>query len=203
MKIFFKTLLLVGLLILNVTGSSLNAHPHVFIANKIQVIFDEKGVAGFKVSWAFDEMFSAMIAQDFDADKNGRLNENEIKTIKEKAFAYIAPHNYYINIKINGEDFPIKFVRDFTARLEKGNLFYDFTIPCHVTALAAPKTILVSPYDKEYYSALYFTEKDPVSIKAAKGFKVETRIAEDPDTRIYYDMVHPWTLFLNFKTGEV
>ena len=201
MKNFFKTLVLVCLMIFNVIHAPLNAHPHVFIANRIQVVFDDKGVAGFKVFWAFDDMFSAMIAQDFDNNKDGTLNNEEIKTIKEKAFAYIAPHNYYIHIKINGKEFPVKFIRDFTARLEQGKLFYEFVIPCHVRALSSPKSIVISPYDTEYYSALYFTEKNPVSIKSPKGFTVETQIKEDPNTRIYYDMVHPWSLFLRFKIG--
>ena len=45
-------------------------HPHVFISQRTCFVFDDKGLAGFRVNWAFDEMFSVMISEDFDSDQN-------------------------------------------------------------------------------------------------------------------------------------
>ena len=178
---------------------SADAHPHVFIEQRMEVRFDAKGLAGFKIFWTFDEMFSVMIADDFDGDKDGRLNEQEVRRVREKAFGYIAPHNYYIHVKIQGQPFPVKFIQEFNAILDKGTLRYEFFIPCHVTAAATPKKITVAPYDPEYYSAIYFAQGSPLHMVGAGDFDTDTAIRIDKSTSIYYDMVNPWTLFLNFR----
>lgn len=176
-----------------------SAHPHVFIAQDTKIVFDQKGLAGFKIYWAFDEMFSVMIAEDFDKDKNGTLGEQEVAVIKEKAFGYIAPHNYYIHIKIEGNPFAVKFITDFNATLNKGKLSYEFFIPCHVTAAKNPKNIVLSPYDPEYYSDIYFPNDKRMLIENAEAFVIETKIERDMSTLIYYETVNPMAIFLNFK----
>ncbi len=174
-------------------------HPHVFIAQNLKVVFNEKGMSGFNVVWEFDDMFSTMICDDHDLNKNGVLEKTEVTSIKEKAFSYIAEFNYYIYVKIEGLPFQVKYVTDFSARLEKGKLIYEFFIPCHVTAVKNFKHISIASYDPNYYSAIYFTEHDPYAIENNGPFEVIAQIKEDKSTSFYYDMVHPWTLFLDFR----
>jgi ABC-type uncharacterized transport system substrate-binding protein len=179
--------------------ASLMAHPHVFIEQRLDVRFDDKGLAGFKVNWTFDEMFTVMIAEDFDTDKNGSLNPEEVAVIREKAFGYIAEYGYYIHISIDGQTFPVTSVSEFNAAIQGGKLTYTFFIPCHVRAVATAKKIVVSPYDPEYYSDIYFAENNPTALVNADRFQVENRIAVDKSTSIYFDMVNPWAMFLDFK----
>ena len=175
------------------------AHPHVFIEQKTKMIFDDKGLAGFKIHWKFDEMFSVMIGEDFDTDKNSILDKNEVSTIKEKAFGYIASYNYYIHIKIDNKPFTVKFVKNFNATLNNGNLIYDFFIPCHVTAIKNPKKITLSPYDPEYYSAIYFPDGNHLTMEGAELFTIGTKVERDKSTLIYYETVNPLAIFLNIR----
>jgi len=175
------------------------AHPHVFIEQETKIIFDEKGLAGVKIHWKFDEMFSTMICEDFDTDKNSILDKNEVATIKEKAFGYIATHNYYIHMKIDDKPFVVKFVKDFNATLNNGHLIYDFFIPCHVSAIKTQKKITLSPYDPEYYSAIYFPDKKHLVIQGADLFTIETKVERDKSTLIYYETVNPLAIFVNFR----
>lgn len=175
------------------------AHPHVFIAQETKIVFNEKGLAGFKIHWTFDEMFSVMIGEDFDQDKDGRLNKKEVAIIKEKAFGYIAPYNYYIQIKIEGKPFTVKFIKDFNATLNNEKLSYEFFIPCHVTAIKNPKNIVISPYDPEYYSAIYFPDREHLSMENSNAFSIETKVERDMSTLIYYKTVNPLAIFLKFR----
>ena len=195
---FVKTLA-AALVLWAVLTVPVHTHPHVFIEQRMEVRFDAKGLAGFKVFWTFDDMFSVMIAEDFDADKDGALNAQEVRTVKEKAFAYIAPHNYYIHVKVEGRPFPVKFIQEFNAVLDNGTLRYEFFIPCHVTAVATPKKITVAPYDPEYYSAIYFAQDSPLYKTGADEFQTDTAVRIDKSTSIYYDMVNPWAMFLSFR----
>lgn len=176
-----------------------HAHPHVFIVQRLNVVFDEKGLAGIKVRWKFDDMFASMIAEDHDINRNGKFETNEIKKVKEKAFEFISKQSYFTFIKIDNTPFQVKFVRDFNAILENRKLVYEFLIPCHVTATNQFKKVTVACYDPSYYTAIYFTQKKPVSLTAADRFEVTTSLKEDPDTKIYFDMIHPWTLFMEFR----
>ena len=175
------------------------AHPHVFIVQRLDVVFDDKGLAGIRVRWKFDDMFASMIAEDNDINRNGKFETNEIQTVKEKAFSFISEYNYFIFIKIDNTPFEVKFIRDFNAILENKKLVYKFLIPCHVTATNHFKKVTVASYDPTYYTAIYFTQNKPVSLTAADAFVVKTAIRQDPDTKIYFDMVHPWTLFAEFR----
>ncbi|MCD4718535.1 MAG: DUF1007 family protein [Desulfobacula sp.] len=175
------------------------AHPHVFIAQNLKIVFDEKGMAGFNVYWKFDEMFSSMICDDHDLNRNGILEKTEVASIKGKAFSYIAEFNYFIYVKIDNTPFEVKYVTDFFARIDKGNLIYEFFIPCHISAAKNFKHISIASYDPNYYSAVYFTERHPFAIENNDRFEVKAQIKIDKSTLIYYDMVNPWALFLDFK----
>lgn len=175
------------------------AHPHVFIAQETTIVFDQKGLAGFRIHWTFDEMFSVMVGEDFDQNQDGRLDKKEVAVIKEKAFGYIAPHNYYIQIKIAEKPFAVKFIKDFNAVLNNGKLSYEFFIPCHVSAVKTPKRIVLSPYDPEYYSAIYFPDARHLTIKNSGPFTIETRAERDMSTLIFHETVNPLAIFLNFR----
>jgi ABC-type uncharacterized transport system substrate-binding protein len=178
---------------------AVHAHPHVFIVQRLDVVFNEKGLAGIKVRWQFDDMFASMIAEDYDLNRNGKFEPGEVQKIKEEAFSFIAEHSYFTFINIDNKPFQIKWIRDFNAILENRQLVYEFLVPCHVTATAEFKSVTVASYDPSYYTAIFFAGKGPFTLTNANGFDVKTSLKEDPDTKIYYDMIHPWTLFLEFR----
>ena len=186
-------------LLFSLCPSDLYAHPHVFVVQRLNVVFDDKGLAGIKVFWKFDDMFAGMIAEDHDLNRNGILEPVEVKTVEKNAFSYIAEYSYFSFIKIDKKPFEVKFIRDFDAVLKDNRLTYEFFIPCHVSVTKHIKKITVATYDPSYYTAIFFAANSSVSLSNADTYEVKTAIREDPDTKIYYDMVHPWTLFLEFS----
>ena len=98
------------------------AHPHIFIIQCLNVVFDEKGLAGIKVRWKFDDMFASMIAEDHDINRNGKLETSEVQEVKKKAFSFISEHSYFTFIKIDNVPFQVKFIKDFNAILENRKL---------------------------------------------------------------------------------
>jgi ABC-type uncharacterized transport system substrate-binding protein len=178
------------------------SHPHVFMNQQITSVFDDRGVAGFKIRWAFGDMFSSMITDDYDKNKNGFLEKEEAAVVKEEAFSYISEYDYFIFIKIDGKPFEVKFIKDFSAVLNNGKLIYTFFVPCHVTAISSFKQIIVTTYDPTYYSALLFKKKDPAVLENNELFEVMATVREDMSTSIYFDMVNPWALFLDFRKKQ-
>lgn len=178
------------------------SHPHTFMTQQITSIFDDKGLEGFRVSWEFDDMFAAMIATDYDANQNGLLEADEVAQVKAEAFSYISEFNYFVFIRIDEKPFDVKFIKDFNAILSAGKLTYTFFIPCHVTAISNYKQAILTTYDPSYYSAILFKQKEPAMLENTDRFDVKTLVKEDKATSIYYDMVNPWALFLDFRKKQ-
>lgn len=178
------------------------SHPHVFITQKIKIVFNDQGLAGFNINWTFDDMFASMLVGDYDKNKNKFFEKNEVALIKKEAFSNLSDYNYFTFIKINGKTFVVKYIQSFSAELHDKKLIYDFFIPCHVTATRRFKHVKVSTYDPSYYCAIFFENNDLVSLDNSNFYKVRTTVKKDKSTTIYYGQINPWTLFLDFRTKE-
>ena len=178
------------------------SHPHVFIYQRIKIVFDDQGLAGFNIHWTFDDMFASMIAGDYDKNENEVLENSEVALIKKEVFSNLSNYNYFTFVKIDGKPFDVKIIQYFSAELHDKKLVYKFFIPCHVTATSNFKKVTVASYDPSYYSAILFANNGSVSLDSSDSFKVKTNIKEDKSTSIYYGQVNPWALFLDFRTKQ-
>jgi ABC-type uncharacterized transport system substrate-binding protein len=172
------------------------AHPHLFITTRYTVVFDQDGLTGVKVSWVFDEMYSSMTATDFDEDGDGILGEQECDELVRLAKESLPISDFFTHITINDVPFPVKSVSDFVVYMKDGMLNYQFLVSCQVAVGNKKTKVKISSYDSEFFAALFFAQEKPFEVKGAKQFKIVTEIGEDPDTLIYFDTIHPWTLTL-------
>ena len=177
----------------------LEAHPHVFVANRYQAVFDESGLAGIRVKWVFDRYFSQMIADEFDLDKDGTFDAGEIANIEQQAFNNLEGFGYFTFIKIDTKPFVVQWVRDFKASINKGVLNYEFLIPCHVKATETFKEIRVSPYDPSYYTLVLFAHTDAVTLIQSDEFETDFRIAKNMQESYYHGQVNPYEMTLRFR----
>ncbi len=151
------------------------AHPHVFIENQATFLFDDKGLAGIRLKWVFDDMFGASFIMDYDMNGNGNFEPAEARLLKAEAFDNLINFGYFSNLRIDGKPFPVKFIEDFKPTIENGALCYTFTIPCHVSAAARSKVIQLAVFDVEYYSQIdclapkVDSNRFSTSIKSAKN----------------------------------
>ena len=178
------------------------AHPHVFVDCTLTFVFDTNGLSGLKERWVFDEMFSSMILQDFDKDKNSLLNSQEIADIKKGAFLNLKNFNYFNHATINGENFPVKFVTEFFAEVRENHLIYTFFIPCHIAAASSYKEIKIAMYDSTYYVDVSLMNKPPVRFEDGDAMEYTYRIADNTQALYYYGQIAPQEIILNFRKKE-
>ncbi|MBP9565787.1 MAG: DUF1007 family protein [Sulfurospirillum sp.] len=93
MRVFFISLFLHGILF---------AHPHSFIDMFVTVV-GEKSAQRLDVVWLFDDMTSASFLCDFDANKNGQFEKNEIADFKKSVFNNLKQYAYYTHLNVNGK----------------------------------------------------------------------------------------------------
>lgn len=177
-----------------------HAHPHVFIDNSVNFVFDDKGLAGIRLEWVFDDMFGSGFIMDYDTNADGKLSPEEVALIKHDAFDHLRDYHYFTRIFIGPDEFKVKYIKDFDARIEDGRLIYAFTIPCHVSALSSPKKLSVMVYDDEYYTAITTSKKASTTCGDAFDCAVERSI--NRDISFYFGMVHPDQTVINFRKKQ-
>jgi len=179
-------------------SSMARAHPHIFTHASVLVSFDESGLAGFKVNWMFDEMFTAMMMLDYDTNGNGKLESAEGELVKKNAFDPIREYSYFTHVKIGNTPFPVKYITDFSSEIIKNKLIYRFFIPCHVHAVDTFKEVKVSIYDKAFYT--YFSLiSQPVGFEGDEKVCVDFRVEKNRDDAYYFDQICPEEICLKFK----
>lgn len=175
------------------------AHPHLFVDAKLTFVFDEKGLAGIKEHWTFDEMFSAMILEDFDTNHDKQLNTEEIGSIKHKAFANLKNFEYFTFVRIDDKPFKAEYVKDFHAEMQAEKLIYQFFVPCHVTAIPQYKTMKVSIFDKSYFTAIQLTEDKSLLKGKADIFEINTKVHRVKEFICFEEDGFPETTILKFR----
>lgn len=152
------------------------SHPHVWVDYAMEARFDHNGLTGFHQRWVFDEMFSSQIMEMFDVDNDGVFSPEEIEAVRQGAFVYLQDSNYFIQIKIDGKDFAVQYIRDFQARIAGHQIIYEFFVPCTVTAVATPKTIHLLVADMEYFVDMSLAA-DGLTIVGKEHAKVDQTFA--------------------------
>jgi ABC-type uncharacterized transport system substrate-binding protein len=151
---FMLSLVIAVLLLLGTFIAPVSAHPHVFIDYGITFVFDEQGLTGIAVDWAFDEMFSQMLLEDGDLNKNRHFDAREIAAIKSGAFDNLANYGYFTHILVNGKPFPVTEPTGFQAVLQENRAHYLFFIPCRVAGGRTPQKVCLTLYDATHYTDL-------------------------------------------------
>ena len=180
----------------------LNAHPHVFIDTSVTVVIGADGITGFWIEWEFDEMFSAMIIQDFDEDYDSSFSSAEIENIEENAFSNLKNFHYFTYVSWKGGEYDGKRVEEFYAAVKGGTLVYRFFVPCRISAGYEEKLVKVWVYDNSYYCDVGYSEDAPVTIDGAEGYRLRYEIIRDESIEYYYGQVCPLQLRISFWKND-
>lgn len=96
------------------------AHPHCFV--DVYPAIDQESIT---VRWVFDEMSSHMLILDFDRDRNGKLNEEESKTLHDETFQDLKKFDYYTYFYHKDKKLPTAPAESFTAAIDENRFYRD------------------------------------------------------------------------------
>jgi ABC-type uncharacterized transport system substrate-binding protein len=155
-----RVLLLLALL---ATPGQAPAHPHVFVEYSFDLLFAGDGLAGLRVTWVFDEFFSSLLLQTYDANRDGRFSPDEVHRLEREQFSYFRPFNYNTELLLNGAPVRIQAASDFLPSVHNHRVAFTFTLP-----LAAPHqrqgTLEIIVDDPDYYFAMAYDARTPARV---------------------------------------
>jgi ABC-type uncharacterized transport system substrate-binding protein len=183
-------------------GSALPAlaHPHVFIANRTTVTFNQGVLQGISFQWTFDPMFSAMILGDYDPAHTGRFDAAGAAALKAGAFDNLVNYHYFIAIWV-GEKPVKKFpIQKFTPSVaDKGRLVYSFFVPVKLPVTSADQTVLLTVYDDTYYVAFDILHVEDVTVQSGPDVTCDLSVQKTKVKPEWPGQYMPDQLVIRFK----
>jgi ABC-type uncharacterized transport system substrate-binding protein len=188
--------LALGLLMGLGTVQTVAAHAHVFIQSTVEIVFAGKQVTGLKLRWAFDELFSAGMLNDFDTNRDRSFDTSEVDAIQDMSLASMKEFNYFTHLWVNGElrqEFAAATL-DVTA--VGGVVVYEWTLSLAEPANPSRDRIEISIFDDSYYCDVVLRMPEPVALRFAPEGCVY-RVSEDETKAYYYDSIYPEVISLS------
>jgi ABC-type uncharacterized transport system substrate-binding protein len=172
-------------------GRAAEAHPHLWIDVVTNVMFDKGKVTGLHFQWTFDEFFSAGVIGEFDKNNNKQYDADEIEPLRAEAFEPTKEMGFFTDIRIGDKKFDIETTTDFTARIEKEIVTYEFTVPFPEPVDPIQTPITFSVYDESYFVDISFLGHEPIKLIGDGGDTCSVKITEDRSNPIYGGVVYP------------
>ena len=177
------------------------AHPHVFIDAVTTFQFDRKRVTGVELRWHFDDLYSAVLIRDFDANRDGVFDPAEVVRVQAGAFAALKSSGYFTHLFVDKQQRAIETVREFHAYILGGRVFYQFVIAVNPAVDPVKQRLALGVFDPGYYVAFDMEPPRPVLFSGMARPSCQYQLYLDEEHPIYFGAVSPHTIRLDCIDG--
>ena len=165
-------------LLIGFGATSAAAHPHVWIKNRTDVIFNDQGlITGIAIEWDFDKEYTKVAIEGLDANGDGYYSAGELQLLASENIKALKDYDYFVYAKLGDQKVTYGEVTDFGQHHTSDILKMYFTVP--LTKPIDPKSGQVSYmiYDPSFYIAIDYPDASAVSAigKTPTGCSVEIR----------------------------
>ncbi len=172
-------ILLLALLTLVFTAPA-QAHPHVWVTMKSEVLYAPDGtVTGVRHAWAFDDMFSAFATQGLESKEKGKFTREELAPLAKVNVESLKEYDYFTYATADGVKVPMTDpLPDFYLDYQDQILTLNFTIPLKKPVKA--KLFKVDIYDVSIFVDFSFDKTAPVKLVGAPtGCKLDVALPRE------------------------
>jgi len=145
-----------------------DAHPHVWIAMRSDVVINDKGeVSAIAVEWTFDDGYAQVALDGLDSNGDGVYSQSELEPLTLENMKSLKDYNYFVVPRVNGKIVAIKDPVDYGQIYSDGKLELHFTVPLAAPVNPHKVEFQYKVYDPEFFIAMDYVEQDPVGIQGA------------------------------------
>ena len=165
--------------------SHAQAHPHVWVAVKTNIIMKGKSISSVRHEWTFDEAFSAFASQGLDEDGDGTLSRAELQPLAQVNVESLSEYGFFSDLYEEGTEATDERIfgepEDYYLTVDGNQLTLHFTLPVLVK-VDATKTAILDVYDPEFFVDFAFSANHPATlVNGNKGCSMELKLAQDLD----------------------
>jgi ABC-type uncharacterized transport system substrate-binding protein len=177
------------------------AHPHVFAEASLEVAVDGDGsVAALRHVWRFDDLFSATVMLEFDANADLVLDNDELETVGSVIHESLAEFGYFQFVTVGGKDVAMRAPDRIMANFQDNQLIILFESR-PVEPLKLDGTVDFGVYDPTFYTAIDFYEDDQLAVTGLPDGCTRAVIRPDADEAIAQNQESLTDAFFNDPSG--
>jgi ABC-type uncharacterized transport system substrate-binding protein len=159
------------------------AHPHVWVTMKSELIYASDGsVTGIQHHWAFDDMFSAFATQGIPSKVKGQFTREELAPLAHTNVESLKEYKYFTYATADGKKTPFADpLPGYWLDYKNAILVLNFVLPFKHPVKA--KSLKIEIYDPTIFVDFEFAKSDkskPVELLGApKGCKLDVELPHD------------------------
>ncbi|MFD2236419.1 DUF1007 family protein [Aureimonas populi] len=158
------------------------AHPHVFAEARMEIVGTPEGrLASVRNIWRMDELFSSSVLFDFDRNRDGRLDEEELDAIGAVVRESLAEWGFYTFVEIAGREVKMRAPDQIRTLYQEGQLlmFFEMAADEEIDLKATPATFSV--FDDSFFVAFDFAGEGAFQLLDMPGNCAMAVDVPDPD----------------------
>lgn len=143
------------------------AHPHVFVDAKTEILFDQSGrMTAVRNIWQFDEAFTQYAIQGLDANGDGRLSDAELKPLADVNVKSLQEFKFFTYLTVGRDQATFQPPKEYWLEFHGGRLTLFFTLPME-KPMVPGKHAMLEIFDPEYFVAFTFLKDAPIKLVGA------------------------------------
>ncbi len=161
-----------------VVPSFAQAHPHVWVEMRTDVVADSSGlIAGINVEWSFDDVYAQQALVGIDVDGDGEYTQEELKPLTQENMDSLKDYGYFNVMWGNGKLLETAEPINAGQTYNGNKLQLHFTVPLKQAYDAHNGEFKVKIYDPEFFIAFDYSKELPTDIegKLAAGCSLELK----------------------------
>lgn len=174
----------------------LYAHPHVFMDASTQIKVNDNVLEGIKIKATFDEMNTMIYMEEYDKNKDKKLNEQETQLFLKEVFHYFKGNYSHFYIRFDDKKIETEELKILNVGIENNLLFYEVYLPLNLK-INDNNTLVLSIYDAAYYFT-YFYDDDSVT-STDKSKILYTILQKNKDMSYYFGNINPLEIEVMFN----
>jgi len=156
------------------------AHPHVFAEARLEVVIGDNGISELRHVWRFDELFSATVLLEFDADADLKMAPEELEEVGKIVHESLGDFNYYTFVDRDGKEVAIVAPDRINVDYQDGQLLMFFAVQPEDDLPLAGK-LSFGVYDPTMYTAIDFINDSDLVVEGNATNCTPEVVRPDPD----------------------
>ncbi len=150
------------------TAAQAQAHPHVWVAFKSEVVYAPDGsVTGIRHAWSFDDMFSTFATQGIEAKEKGKFTREELAPLAEVNVSSLKEFEFFTYVTADGkkQELVDPSTGEYWLDFKDSVLTLNFTLPLKKPVKA--RNLEVEVYDPTVFVDFALDKNQPVKLAGA------------------------------------
>ena len=159
---------LLTILAISTLATAAQAHPHVWVAFKSEVVYAPDGsVTGIRHAWSFDDMFSTFATQGIETKEKGKFTREELAPLAEVNVSSLKEFDFFTYVTADGkkQELTDPSQGEYWLDFKDSVLTLNFTLPLKMPVKA--RNLEVEVYDPTVFVDFAFEKNEPVKLAGA------------------------------------